>query len=220
MTVDQKKIIREVVIAWAIVIALSRLTNIFSHISLIAENASLITAVLLLYVPLVIFFKKKEKVDFLDHALSDFLKSFRLFLIFALILFPLSFIINHFYQNMIGHTYHPGSFKGWGPLIFYELVAIALPEEFFFRGYLQGRLNLLFEKKWKLLGAQIGLGLLLTSFIFAISHSLIQFQWWQILIFFPAMAFGWLKEKSHTITASIFLHASCNLFAKWVSLHY
>ncbi|MFH1357919.1 MAG: CPBP family glutamic-type intramembrane protease, partial [bacterium] len=45
-------------------------------------------------------------------------------------------------------------------------------------------------------------------------------QWWHGFIFFPALIFGWLKQKTKTIWAGTLFHAACNLFAYWVALHY
>lgn len=214
-------IIRELLLAWTLVIGLSRLSDLFTFIPLVENNLSLITAILLLYVPILMNFKKREPFVFLDRSTRDFLKSLKLFGIFSAIIFPLFLLGNHFYQSVVFHnSYHAQAFPDWINFILYEIIVVATPEEFFFRGYFQGKMNILFEKKWKLLGATIGPGLVLTSLIFALSHSVISWQWWHIFIFFPSMAFGWLKEKSGTITAGILFHATCNLVAQWIALHY
>jgi uncharacterized protein len=214
-------IIKELILAWILVIGLSRLSDLFTFIPLVENNLSLITAILLLYVPIFIGIRKREKIVFIDRSLKDFFESIKLFCVFSAIIFPLFLLGNHLYQSVVFNTsYHAQTFPDWINFILYEIIVIATPEEFFFRGYFQGKMNLLFEKKWKLLGATIGPGLVLTSLIFALSHSVISWQWWHIFIFFPSMAFGWLKEKSGTITAGILFHATCNLVAQWIALHY
>lgn len=213
--------VREVLIAWLIVILGSRLAHSFGSIPLIANNLSLITAALLLYVPIFIFIYKKERIRFIDGSLADIQSSLKVFLIFSLAVFPLALLGNHFYQSLIWDNSYGGSGHfNWVKFFFYELVLVAFPEEFFFRGYLQERLKLVFGKKWKLLGVPIGPSLLVVSLVFALSHSLIQIQWWHLFIFFPGLAFGWLKEKTGTITAPILFHSACNIFAQWVALHY
>lgn len=175
----------------------------------------------MLYLPIGIYLKKKEKVDYLDMSLGDFSRSFVLFIICSLIIFPLIILANHFYQLLFfNFHYQSGSFGRLGYTFLFQLLLVALPEEFFFRGYLLGRFNQIFGKPWKLFGASIGPGLFWTSLIFAISHSFIHVQWWHLFIFFPALVFGWLREKSGSITAPIFFHACANLFSHWVAIHY
>ncbi len=212
---------REAFIAWLIVILASRLAHSFGSIPIIGNNASLITASLLLYVPIFIFVYKKERIGFVDSSLKDIRNSLKVFLILSLAVFPVVLAGNHFYQSLIwDHSYKPSVDFNWGGFFFYELVLVAFPEEFFFRGYLQERLKKISEKKWNFLKVPIGPSFFVVSFVFALSHSLIQVQWWHLFIFFPGIAFGWLKEKTKAITAPILFHTACNLFAQWVALHY
>src|SRR5207245_1951050 len=54
-----------------------------------------------------------------------------------------------------------------------QLVVVAIPEELFFRGYLMARL----ERRWRptrmLLGAPVGLALIVSSALFAVGHVLV-----------------------------------------------
>lgn len=220
MSDGKRNLFKEIAIAWLVVVFLLRLLSILDFIPFIANNLALITAVIQLYIPLGIYFKKREKVTFLDWSLKDFGHSLLVFVLFSIIIFPLIFLGNHLYQNMLGGSYHPGKISEAGLLVLHQVFLVALPEEFFFRGYFLGCLNQMFGKSWKLLKVSIGPGLLWSSLIFALSHSLITFAWWHIFIFFPALGFGWLREKTGTITASILFHAACNLFNIWVWAHY
>src|SRR5262249_3428999 len=51
-----------------------------------------------------------------------------------------------------------------------QLVVIAVPEELFYRGYLQTALDDALPKRVRVLGAEIGGGLLLSSAVFALGH--------------------------------------------------
>ena len=216
-----KTLLRELAIAWAVVIAACHLVYRFKGVPWITENTLLISAVFLLYTPLTIYFFKKEKICFLDHSLSDFGKSTILFIVFSAVIFPLAGLGNHAYQQIFfSFGYHPATSSKPAEWILFQLLLVALPEEFFFRGYLLERLNRIFGKRRRLLGVSVGPGLLISSLLFAVSHSLIRIQWWHLFIFFPALAFGWLKEKRGTITASIFFHTTANAFSYWVALHY
>ena len=130
-------------------------------------------------------------------------------------------VVNHFYQVLIQQAvYHPGHSKIWTMFIFTQLVLVAFPEEFFFRGFLQEVFVKAFPAKRKVFGVPMGMGIVFVSLVFAFSHSLIALQWWHGLIFFPALVFAWLKERTGTVWASVVFHAACNVFAYWVALHY
>jgi membrane protease YdiL (CAAX protease family) len=96
-------------------------------------------------------------------------------------------------------------------LIGYHLFFVALPEEFFYRGYLQSRLDEAFGLRWTLFGARLGWGWLLTCVIFAIGHSVVQVQWWHFAIFFPSLVFGWMRARTDGVLAGAMFHAWCNV---------
>ena len=185
------------------------------HIAFIAQYLTLITAAILLYVPIAIYFKRREPFDFLDRSIPQSLRAIGIFLLFSFAVFPILSLGNHVYQAWIWNLHFralPSADTLVG-LFLSQLLFIALPEEFFFRGYVQARLNQLYAKKWRILGVTCGPAWLLTALIFAVSHSVITIRWWHIFIFFPALAFGWLKEKTGTILAPSLFHAASNIFA-------
>lgn len=212
---------QEAFFAWLIVIGASRLFYSLQSVFFIRNNLSILTAVFLLYVPIGIAFFRREKINYFDLSPLSFLKSLAWGGVISLIILVPAIAVNHCYQAwFVGAAFHAAPFPQWISFFFFELVVIALPEEFFFRGYLLGRFDQIFVKKIKLLGTPVGWGLPVVSLVFAVSHSLIQYQGWQILIFFPALLFGWLRERTGTITASVFFHAACNVFSQWVFLNY
>lgn len=216
------QILKESLVVWIVVIgALRILESLQAGAILSGQITSLVSALILLYVPLGFYIKRRERVDFLDWSLKDFGSSVALFLIFSLILLPAVIAVNHYLQGwLMGTHFQSGGFTDLGSTTLGQLVMVALPEEFFFRGYLQGRFNRIFTGRLMLFGVPVGLGLIIVSLIFALSHSLIHFAVWHSLIFFPSLAFGWLREKRGTITASIFFHTVCNLFSRWVAFNY
>jgi uncharacterized protein len=96
-------------------------------------------------------------------------------------------------------------------LVAYNLFFVAIPEEMFYRGYLQTRLNEILPRRWVVFGTPIGPGLLWTCLLFAFGHSLVNPQWWHVFIFVPSLAFGWLRERTDGIVAGAFFHAWCNV---------
>jgi membrane protease YdiL (CAAX protease family) len=96
-------------------------------------------------------------------------------------------------------------------LLAYHLFFVAIPEEMFYRGYLQTRLNEVWAPRWSVWGARLGPGLLVTCVLFAFGHSLVILQWWHVFIVFPSLLFGWLRERTGGIVAGALFHAWCNV---------
>jgi len=96
-------------------------------------------------------------------------------------------------------------------LVAYHLFFVAIPEEFFYRGYLQTRLNEIFPRRLLVAGVPFGHALWITAIFFAFGHSLVEFHWWHFATFFPGLAFGLLREKTGGVIAGAFLHAACNV---------
>ncbi len=94
-----------------------------------------------------------------------------------------------------------------------QLLIIALPEEAFYRGYLQSRLDEAFPSRVTVLGAPVGLALLATSIIFALGHFATIREPARLAVFFPSLAFGWLRCRTRGIGASVAFHALCNVFS-------
>ncbi len=92
-----------------------------------------------------------------------------------------------------------------------QLGLVALPEEHFFRGYLQGRLDARWGTPWRLLGTQVGWGLPASALAFALLHPILIPGVDRLLVFFPALLFGWLRAREGHLGAAVLVHAGCNL---------
>jgi len=95
-----------------------------------------------------------------------------------------------------------------------QILVVAVPEEVFFRGYLLAR----FEERWpsrgRFLGAAVGWPLLVTSALFALGHFLVDLQPARLAVFFPALAFGWMRSRSGSVAPGALFHALCNLLSE------
>lgn len=95
-----------------------------------------------------------------------------------------------------------------------QLLAVALPEELFYRGWLQTSFRRALTGPGRMvLGARLGPGFLATQALFALGH-LATFQPWRLGTFFPGLLFGWLRERTGTVAAPVVLHAASNLFLR------
>lgn len=109
-----------------------------------------------------------------------------------------------------------------------QIFFIALPEEYFYRGYLLTRLGQAFRARAGAQRSRRVLGItpenLLASFLFGIGHLLIPVGGVLLAsrfsVFFPSLLFGWLREKTGGITASVVYHAGCNMMVLVMAVHY
>ncbi len=189
-------------------------------------KAKTVAALLFLYLPLLAMRRRDEFPE--DYGLS-FTKlgpSLRWFGIFALVTFPLYAVLYWGFVSLLPALPRPvaallGPYAGAAHFAFRwphrfllkiadQLLVVALPEEFFYRGYLQQRLRLRFGAGPRRLGVHAGAGFLLTQALFAAGH-LVEPYPWRLAVFFPALLFGWLREKTDALPAGILYHASCNL---------
>ena len=91
------------------------------------------------------------------------------------------------------------------------LLLVALPEEFFFRAFLQRGLDDLRPGRAKVLGVRCGLGLPAAAALFALAHLAALASPMHLLVFFPALVFGWLYARRGSIIGPVVFHAACNL---------
>ncbi len=91
-------------------------------------------------------------------------------------------------------------------------LGVSVPEEFFFRGFMQGRFNMFFDRKFKFLGVSLGPGFFLQSIFFMIIHLIWSLHVVRFLVFFPGLLFGFLREKYLSIVPPIIFHTFSNVF--------
>lgn len=92
-----------------------------------------------------------------------------------------------------------------------QLLMVALPEELFYRGYLQTRLSQRFRRPVMLFGGDVGPAVMVTSAIFALGHLIAIPAPGRLAVFFPSILFGWLRSRTGTIWPPVVLHALSNV---------
>lgn len=101
-----------------------------------------------------------------------------------------------------------------------QVFVIALPEEAFFRGYLQTKLEAAWPRGLRVLGATVGPALLVTSVVFALGHVATQPQLPRLAVFFPSLLFGVLRGATGGVGAAVAFHAMCNLLTGLLALNF
>lgn len=99
-----------------------------------------------------------------------------------------------------------------------QIFVVALPEELFYRGFLQSSLL----KKWPnnrfVLNIPLGRAIIVTNIIFAFAHVASTLWLLRLLTFFPGLIFSYLAFKNRSILSAILFHALCNITGKILSV--
>lgn len=114
-----------------------------------------------------------------------------------------------------GRAFHPTLPPDFAWLVFHQVVDVALPEEFFFRGYLQTNLNRAWERPFAFLGARWGWALPVSALVFALCH-LFYGDVTQLKVIFFGLFAGWLRERTDSIAAPVLYHAAGNILLYWL----
>ncbi|MCZ7582694.1 MAG: myxosortase family intramembrane protease [Deltaproteobacteria bacterium] len=110
------------------------------------------------------------------------------------------------------HGFHPvKSFTDVVIQVPVQLLAVAFPEEIFFRGYLQSRLTAALPSGPRYLGVGLGVPLVLPAFLFAAAHFFMDPAPARLATFFPGLLFGYLRERTGAVWAGVAVHAAANV---------
>lgn len=111
----------------------------------------------------------------------------------------------------------------WLPaLVAIQILLIAFPEEYFFRGYFQRRQDELLgaSQRVRVVGPIfITRAIIVASAVFALVHFVIGFSPIRLAVFFPSLLFGFLRDKTDNLVAPVTYHAACNLMVH-VAAHF
>jgi membrane protease YdiL (CAAX protease family) len=92
------------------------------------------------------------------------------------------------------------------------LAFVAFLEEFFFRGYVQARLNEVFGRPYSLFNVNYGAGLIAAAIIFGLFHPLSVADanpWaWALWTATGGLIFGFLREKSRAVVVPALVHGA------------
>lgn len=105
-----------------------------------------------------------------------------------------------------------------GALILAQLVIVSLPEEAFFRGYLQTALSDAESRRVRVLGVELApVAWVAQAILFSLVHLFSEPHPARLAVVFPALLFGWVRVWRRGIGAAIALHAMSNLYSEILS---
>jgi membrane protease YdiL (CAAX protease family) len=137
----------------------------------------------------------------------------------ALLIFP-AFWLGYWFWYRPSTAFTPASAPSLWNEVLGQLLGVAFPEEVFYRGYLQSALDRAWPPERRVLGAHLGLGLVVSSALFAAGHFLTEPVPGRLAVFFPSLVFGFLRARRGGVGAAIVFHALCNLFASYLGRSY
>jgi len=140
-------------------------------------------------------------------------------LFLSIICFP-AFWIGYVWWWSPANAFVPKLNPDLGEEILGHVLVVALPEEMFYRGYLQTAMDEAKPPRFQVFKVAMGVGVLLSSAVFALGHLATELQPARLSVFFPSLVFGWLRTRTGGIGASVFFHALCNLFAAFLARGY
>lgn len=222
MKSEKRSLIWELVIATGSLLIIFHALFLMRHIAVIGRSISTVVAILLLYVPVIVLWKRGRSVDFIDRSGKSVLMSGLTFVVASVVVFPPFLLCAHFWQIIVmgKGSFAAVAYPQWLNVTLYQLLLVSLPEEFYFRGYFQSTIDRAFPRRWRFLGVDVGPGWIVTAAAFAVAHTIVAYQWWHFGIFFPALLFGYLRLRTGSITAPILFHAASNILMDWFARCY
>lgn len=205
----------ETLVAFAAVTAAVSYLYRVRSVPFIERNLSVIAAVLFLYVPALLLWRRHRELERYGLRLPPLRRGLLLWGLLCLTvlpLFSLGYVV--YIRAVCGHLPRwlvwclalPSPALRLPPQLLMtalsQLIVVALPEEFFFRGYLQGRLADIWPERWAVPAAAL---------LFALGHYLVTFEPAALAVFFPGLLFGLLRAHTGSILAGTLFHATCNL---------
>ena len=210
----------------------------------IGHLGSALVAVLFLYAPVVVAWRRKEDLDDygftfggwrdLKYAFAAIAVIFPMFALGYFAFFEIacnSSVLAHLVpRNMCSHygglaAVHVPTLD-WNPLhkdsfaqfSLVQLIVVALPEELIFRGLLLHLLEARFPPKRRILGGGVGLALVISAAAFALIHLPKDGDPRALATFFPALLFGWMRSATGSIVASTVTHGASNILIRLLDL--
>ena len=231
---------RDALLTYAVVAVLvAGLVQINITLPAVGHLGSALVAVLFLYAPVYVAWRREEELDDYGFHVEPLKKGLAFAALGFFVVFPLfiggyiafyeiacdSAWLSHLlprntciHYGGIDALHAPRITRDLLEFMAVQLVVVALPEELFFRGFLLGKLERAFPPKRRFLGGGIGWALIISSALFALIHIPKDGDPRALATFVPALMFGWMRSATSSIFASTLVHAGSNILIRFLSL--
>lgn len=157
---------------------------------------------------------------FLRVVLAEGLAVLRL----VAVVFP-PFIVGFYFWNQPTHPFRLSLPPDLWSFALAQWLVVGIPEEAFFRGYVQTRLSDVLTKRTNILGVAVSVPVLvIQAALFAAIHYAVDGAVVRLAVFFPGLLFGWIRQWRGGIGAGGLFHALCNILSDllvygWLETH-
>jgi len=212
LSAEPKRVWIEVVAIWAIAIGVILAFKLLDFVPFIKENLWGIAGLVFLFLPLEWLYRRGENPADFGISRRGLGKGLLLAGILVALTFPAYMPAYKwwFSRTQDFRLHLPADF--WKECVGF-IFLVALPEEAFYRGYLQTRLDKVFKKKVKILGAEVGWSVVVAAAFFAVGH-LVDPRLDKLGTFFPGLVFGWMRARTGSIAGAVAFHALCDIWAE------
>lgn len=223
-SVKAKSLLYEVIFAYLVVTGITLLlTTISLFVNSISNLTSPITILLFLLVPYLIKRRRVNPSFDLGMKEDNIIKDILFGILVSIIIFPPFWLATIIYWHFMFSVQFAFKLKLPSSLcgeLLENLLLVALPEELFYRGYMQTRFKDYFILKRVSKRASIILAIIITSFLFSISHLVTIPNPVRLSVFFPSLVFGALREIRNSIYPSVVFHGLSNVFMDILIISY
>ena len=241
---------RERRVAWRLVLlvlAVLTLVKPLGGIPVVGTVGFTIAAALQLYLPLWRAEKLDVPYGFFGLHLEAWRRDLRILLVLCAIAFPPYVLAHHLYMTAFhdwARELGLGALAGYFPrrvlapawptgvvawlagawwlvqIVATHTLGVALPEEAFYRGYLQPRLESAWPPARRILGVPFGRAAVVAAALFAAGHFLGEWNPLRWGPFFPALVFAWQRNATRSVAGAVTFHAACNVFGELLASLY
>lgn len=202
----------EVTAAFIVAIGLLKLLDSSRGVPLISDYFAVFVPAVFIYTPIAVLYLRRASFDGMGFGLERPGRAALYALGATAIVLPLFVLGFKLYSRVLfDATLRFRVPQDAGEVFLYQLLCVALPEEFFYRGYVQSRLHQAFPHSPHWLGCVFSVGFLYANFLFALGHPLINFDLTRFATFVPGLMFAWLRERTGSVYAGAFFHTMCNM---------
>ncbi len=186
------------------------------------EYAYSLVLAAMVYLPVIRSEKHGQPLSAYGIHLKNWHKEIGFAAFWMLLTYPLFLLGNHFWQTMVYHRSLSFALpeKHLAMIWLEQTLFIALPEEFFYRGWMQT----VFTRRWpaafKILGGDFGKALFITSALFALGHLASIPLPFRLAVFFPSLLFCWMRAKRNSLIAPILYHGMSNVLMALINASY
>ena len=212
---ERDSLVREALVASVgILLFLTMIKHMGALIPIVGRHAFTIAAAVQLYVPVYLIGRREITRASLGLTSQTWRRDLGIVALLSLATIVPFAIGHHYWQTIVMERVVWWRFPPDFLLAsLNNLLVVALPEELFFRGYLQERLERIWTPSKKLFGTPFGLAIVVASAVFALAHFVGEYRPDRLGPFFPALLFGLLRTRTHSIVAPVTYHAFCNILS-------